>query len=231
MNIIICIYLLSLIKIFIYFMNDTKIYYLEKPQTNNLSDILQKLFFTYLKLSLITYPENEIIDDTEIKELYTDLQLMVINLRAMIFSIISILYVIKKEEVTIFNYLFNKSSSINFSDSNSILGLIELLKNKYESKKGGGKKTKKNKNKSKRKAKRRRNKRKSQKLSKRKTSSMGKYTKKNKKYNVNIKKIIFLILALFQILYIPPSTGVSAAVVDSKLNLRRSQAYLKKITE
>ena len=134
MNIIICIYLLSLIKIFIYFMNDTKIYYLEKPQTNNLSDILQKLFFTYLKLSLITYPENEIIDDTEIKELYTDLQLMVINLRAMIFSIISILYVIKKEEVTIFNYLFNKSSSINFSDSNSILGLIELLKNKYESK-------------------------------------------------------------------------------------------------
>ena len=95
MNIIICIYLLSLIKIFIYFMNDTKIYYLEKPQTNNLSDILQKLFFTYLKLSLITYPENEIIDDTEIKELYTDLQLMVINLRAMIFSIISILYVIK----------------------------------------------------------------------------------------------------------------------------------------
>ena len=218
MNIIIYIYLLSLIKIFIYFMNETKIYYLEKSQPNNLSDILQKLFFTYLKLSLITYPENEIIDDAEIKDLYTDLQLMVINLRAMIFSIISILYVIKKEEITIFNYLFNKSTSINFSDSTSIIKLIELLKNKYESKKGGGKKTKKNKNKSKRKAKRRRNKRKSQKLSKRKTSSMGKYTQKHKKYNVNIKKIIVLILALFQILYIPPSTGVSAA--ESKLNLR-----------
>ena len=231
MNIINCIYLLSLIKIFIYFMNETKIYYLEKSQPNNLSDILQKLFFTYLKLNLITYPENEIIDDVEIKDLYTDLQLMVINLRAMIFSIISILYVIKKEEITIFNYLFNKSTSINFSDSTSIIKLIELLKNKYESKRGGGKKTKKNKNKSKRKAKRRRNKRKrkSQKLSKRKTSSMGKYTQKHKKYNVNIKKIIVLILALFQILYIPPSTGVSAA--ESKLNLRRSQVYLKKITE
>jgi len=210
-------------------MNETKIYYLEKSQPNNLSDILQKLFFTYLKLSLITYPENEIIDDAEIKDLYTDLQLMVINLRAMIFSIISILYVIKKEEITIFNYLFNKSTSINFSDSTSIIKLIELLKNKYETKRGGGKKTKKNKNKSKRKAKRRKNKRKSQKLSKRKTSSMGKYTQKHKKYNVNIKKIIVLILALFQILYIPPSTGVSAA--ESKLNLRRSQVYLKKITE
>jgi len=229
MNIIICIYLLSLIKIFIYFMNETTIYYLEKSQPNNLSDILQKLFFTYLKLSLITYPENEIINDSEVRELYTDLQLMVINLRAMIFSIISILYIIKKEEITIFNYIFDKSKNINFSDSNSILELITLLKNKYEPKRGGGKKTKKNKNKSKRKAKRRRNKKKSQKLSKRKSSSMGKYTKKNKKYNVNIKKIILLILALFQILYIPPSTG--ASVAESKLNLRRSQVYLKKITE